>query len=194
MSDDTNEVVEGAKKIYQRVKNTVLGFPDETNSGPADDNFHPEIPTKGTPYKNVDEYNKVEHPKKAQAPKGKDAAKPNTYKDGGIVQKTGKALVHKGEEVLTKDDPRHMFSLASSGMGDDKPEAPKKEISHRVIRKVKNGHIIEHHFTHPSHKMEEHVAGSKQGMLNHVEANTPDDNDGDEGGPLSAAAGADLGA
>lgn len=34
------------------------------------------------------------------APTGSSAAKPNSYKHGGVVQKTGLALVHKGEKVI----------------------------------------------------------------------------------------------
>jgi hypothetical protein len=45
------------------------------------------------------------------------SAKPNSFKDGGKVQKTGIALVHKGEEVIPvkdgdgDDDKAHNVSL-----------------------------------------------------------------------------------
>lgn len=37
-------------------------------------------------------------------PQGRHAAKPNTFKHGGVVQKTGIALVHKGETVIPVAD------------------------------------------------------------------------------------------
>ncbi len=45
-----------------------------------------------------------------QAPDPKDSAtaKPNSFKHGGVVQKTGVALVHKGETVI----PNHMHDVS----------------------------------------------------------------------------------
>lgn len=38
-------------------------------------------------------------------PSKSSTAKPNTFKHGGVVQKTGVALVHKGETVIPASEP-----------------------------------------------------------------------------------------
>ena len=210
MADDTQELKSGAKKIYNRVSDFVTGkFLDpgykgpDANDGPGGEyngpslqnpKWHDASSTTSTPAS--------QRQKPPKAPVGKDAAKPNTYKDGGVVEKTGLAKVHEGERVLTKEQQmgHGMYDMAKEGMAGGE-EKPKKEISHITVRKAKNGHIIEHHHTHPSHKMEEHVAKDKMSMLQHLADHTPDDASTTPApepaaaqGPLSEATGAATGA
>jgi hypothetical protein len=55
----------------------------------------------------------------APDPNKPGTAKPNSFKNGGVVQKTGMALVHKGEKVIPTDDH-------------DADDAPKGKSMHNV--------------------------------------------------------------
>ena len=57
---------------------------------------------------------------------------------------------------------------------------PKKEISEIHIKKVKGGHIVTHHHTHPSHyKSEEHVVPDMDGLHEHMEDHMGMENEGE---------------
>lgn len=96
-------------------------------------------------------------------PAGPSAAHPNSYKHGGVVQKTGLALVHKGEEV------KPIYDAAHDGMagGDSKPPKVLSEI--RTRKGHSGGYIHEHHHKHPEHHpMEEHTSADQDAMVNHM--------------------------
>lgn len=54
-------------------------------------------------FKNNAAQNNNTSPKTPTPPKGPKSASPNSFKDGGIVKKTGLALVHEGETIVPKD-------------------------------------------------------------------------------------------
>lgn len=128
------------------------------------------------------------------APTG-PAAKPPGFKDGGVVEKTGVAKVHKGEVVIPaksnwKDATRHLGGKSPKG---------KKEVKEIRTRKgASGGFIHSHHFADPSQEPEEHVSPDQASMLQHMAANMgggdgsaapPQDPNAAPAGPPAAAPG-----
>ncbi len=97
-----------------------------------------------------------------------------SYKKGGIVKETGPAYMHKGERVLTKDDPMNkMMGLAEGPMAHPAKEEPKKKSKKEVksvhVRKAhKGGFIAENHHVSPEHPMEEHALPDMQSLQQHM--------------------------
>jgi hypothetical protein len=97
------------------------------------------------------------------------------YKDGtDYVPKTGPAVLHKGEKVVTKKDndklrAKGIYGDLSDHLGGE-PQKHKKEIDHIKTRKAKSGgYIHEHHHTHPEdHPMEQHISADQDAMLSHM--------------------------
>lgn len=96
-------------------------------------------------------------------------AKPSGFKHGGKVEKTGLALVHKGETVIPEGKSMAKWTDGSTGLK-GKGKAPKKEIHEIRTRKAKSGGFVhEHHHTHPeAHPMEEHVSPDQDAMVQHM--------------------------
>lgn len=83
------------------------------------------------------------------------------------VPKTGMYQLHKDEAVIPAHENAGMYDKVA---GMKKPRKAKKEIDHIKIRKAKTGgHIVEHHYTHPDHKMEEHVAPDMDALHDHLD-------------------------
>jgi len=100
----------------------------------------------------------------------KPLAKPSSFAHGGTVEKTGMALVHKGETVVPKEKNMHdMYGLAKEGMSGHE-DKPAKVIHHIRTRKTANGgHVHEHHHTMPDvHPMEEHATMGDDAMADHM--------------------------
>lgn len=110
-------------------------------------------------------------------------ANPKSYKDGGEVKKTGLAMVHKGEHVVTPEQKMHMkhaMGLASDVLGGDEP-TPKKEVKEMRIRKgASGGHIVHHIHSHFSHPDEEHVTTGTDHLMDHVMEHMTDPDEGEE--------------
>lgn len=113
------------------------------------------------------------------APSG-PAAKPSGFKDGGVVEKTGVAKVHKGEVVIPAKDKGMAWKDATKHLG-GKSKGSKKEIKSIHTRPGKSGgYIHEHHFNNPEeNQMEEHTSPDQASMLQHMAANLPDAGGGD---------------
>jgi hypothetical protein len=89
----------------------------------------------------------------APDPKSPGTASPNKFKDGGVVKKTGVALVHKGETVIPGDTSgpqishhRVLADLAGGGLHralgvKEGSELPDDKIE--KARKGKNPHVAE---------------------------------------------------
>jgi hypothetical protein len=119
-------------------------------------------------------------------PEAADWAKPLSYKDGGEVKKTGLAMVHKGERVLTAQqhgNMNHAFDLAGAVLAQQSPEPdmPKKNIKEMHMRKGANGgFIVKHIHDHYMHPDEEHVHTDMDGVHDHMEQHWGEPNDGEE--------------
>jgi hypothetical protein len=120
----------------------------------------------------------------------KPQPKTPSYKDGtDYVPKTGKALLHKGEAVLNKDDAsKHREAKGMTAkydvadeLGGKKETKPKKEIKHMHIKHAANGgHIIKHEHTHPEHHPdEEHTTKTDDELASHVLQNMGTPNPGE---------------
>lgn len=95
-----------------------------------------------------------------------------SYKKGGIVKKTGPALLHKGETVIPND-----MGLAEGPMahGDEKPKKAKKEVKSVHVRKAKKGGFIaENHHVSPDHPMEEHALPNMAALQEHMKESLSD--------------------
>jgi hypothetical protein len=116
------------------------------------------------------------------------AAKPAGFKDGGVVEKSGVAKVHKGETVIPA--PKSAWKDATKHLGGRSNKSPKKEIKEiRTRRGASGGFIHEHHHTDPENNpMEEHTSPDQIGMLQHMLTNMPD------AGAAGPPAGGDAGA
>lgn len=98
-----------------------------------------------------------------------------SYKKGTTrVAKTGPAILHKNEAVVPSEKNPMSPDYQGAVMDMAKDKKPKKVLDHMRIRKAKTGgHIVEHHHTHPDHKMEEHLMPDMQSMHDHMDANAP---------------------
>lgn len=133
----------------------------------------------------------LEGPKKPQAspdtttrsgaaPSG-PAAKPPGFKDGGVVEKTGVAKVHKGEVVIPAPKGKGMaWKDATRHLGGKSPKGKKEVKEIRTRKGASGGFIHSHHFADPSQEPEEHVSPDQASMLQHMAANM-------DGGDGSAA-------
>lgn len=108
------------------------------------------------------------------------AAKPSGFKDGGVVEKTGVAKVHKGEVVIPAKGKGMAWKDATKHLG-GKSKGSKKEVREIRTRKgASGGYIHEHHHTDPdANPMEEHTSPDQAGMVQHMLANMPDAGGGD---------------
>jgi len=123
----------------------------------------------------------------------KDWSKPlgmKSYEKGtDFVEKTGPAILHKGEAVVPKE--KNMKSVTdkmkASLSGDDKP---KKEIKEIHTRKTHDGKLVHKHIHHsPAHHPdEEHISNDSAEMHQHMDdhAGMPP-NEGEQ--PAAPAAG-----
>lgn len=98
-----------------------------------------------------------------------------SYKTGTArVPKTGPAILHKDEAVLTKDDAdkyRTALGHAAHALGGDHKH-PKTIHEIRTRRSSNGGYIHEHHHTHPEeHAMEEHTSPDQDAMVAHMMQN-----------------------
>ncbi len=120
--------------------------------------------------------------------KASEWAQPMSYADGGEVKKTGVAMVHKGEHVLTPEHKGHIkaaLSMAEGALSHEKeaePDMPKKEVSEMRIRKgASGGHIIKHVHVHMHlHPDEEHVTHDTDGLVDHVMHHMTEPNEGEK--------------
>jgi hypothetical protein len=116
-------------------------------------------------------------------PEASEWAKPLSYKDGGEVKKTGLAMVHKGERVLTAQqhgNMNHAFDLAGSVLAQQSPEPdmPKKEVREMRIRKgASGGHIINHSHVSMIHPDEEHVTKTMKELHDHLDQHMDEENE-----------------
>lgn len=107
-----------------------------------------------------------------------------SYKHGtDYVPKTGPAVLHEGERVVTKEDNmKHndIMSAAHNHLGGEAAK-PKKEIDHIRTKKAKSGgYIHEHHHTHPEHHpMESHVSADQEAMVGHMMEHMGEPNPGE---------------
>jgi hypothetical protein len=110
-------------------------------------------------------------------------ANPKSYKDGGEVKKTGFAMVHKGEHVVTPEQKMHMkhaMGLANDVLGGDEAE-PKKTVKEMRIRKgASGGHIVTHIHHHIMHPDEDHVTTGTDHLMDHVMHHMTDPDEGEE--------------
>lgn len=109
------------------------------------------------------------------------AAKPAGFKDGGVVEKTGVAKVHKGEVVIPA---KSNWKDATKGLGGkSSPKKGKKEVKEIRTRKGASGGFIHtHHFNDASQEPEEHVSPDQNAMVQHMIQNM-----GDGGGGAATA-------
>jgi hypothetical protein len=124
----------------------------------------------------------------AVAPKAapaKPVKKMPSYEKGtDRVPKTGPAMLHKDEAVLTKDEAAKHRVMKGAGeelSGDKKPE---KEISHIITKKAKKDgktvHVHTHVHTHPMHHPnEEHVTEGNDGLADHLMEHMGEPNPGE---------------
>jgi len=130
------------------------------------------------------------------APSG-PAAKPPGFKDGGVVEKTGVAKVHKGEVVIPAPKGKDMAWKDATKRLEGKSKSPKgkKEVKEIRTRKgASGGFIHSHHFTDPSQEPEEHVSPDQASMLQHMAANMGGDGGSAPVDPNAAPAGPPSGA
>lgn len=104
---------------------------------------------------------------------------PQYHKGTTHVDKTGPAILEKGEAVI----PKHENPMADKtydklpGMADK----PKKMIDHIKIRKAKGAHsVVEHHHTRPEHHpAESHVMQNMDQLHDHMEEHMGTPNPGE---------------
>ena len=108
---------------------------------------------------------------------------PVFHKGTDRVEKTGPAILKKGEAVLdTKEAAKYreakgknmskheVMKSVSESLAGHHEEKPKKEIEHISIKKSANGgHIITHHHTRPEHhEPEDHTTKTDDELADHV--------------------------
>lgn len=72
--------------------------------------------TKDMPINQMSEKELMLRNKGMELKRAEEAAKPGSFKHGGVVRKTGMALVHKGEQVLTAKERKSLRkSVRKSG-------------------------------------------------------------------------------
>jgi hypothetical protein len=121
-------------------------------------------------------------------------ASPKSFKEGGPVEKTGVAVVDKGEHVLTPDQKHHVFNLAEtalSHMKEPDPEPPKKEVKEMHMRKGANGgFIVKHLHVHAHlHPDEENVHAELDGVHDNLEHHWGKMNEGEQESEMEEAPG-----
>lgn len=177
------------KSLADEAKSTAQGIKERNES--ADMALHPpSAPVPAPPVKRAPM--KWEKTQGAPVPAGEKPmyqqaqdilASPKSYKSGGEVKKTGFAMVHKGEHVVTPEQKMHMqhaMGLASDVLGGDEP-APKKEVKEMHIRRgASGGHIVRHIHSHLSHPDEEHVTTGTDHLMDHVMQHMTDPDQGEE--------------
>jgi len=95
------------------------------------------------------------------------------------VPKTGSYVLEEGEKVIPKDKSMALDHLKDIMGGTEPPKAPKK-LKHILHRRATNGgHVFEHHFDHPDHKMEEHAFEDHDSAVDHFIDHGTDENEGE---------------
>ena len=99
------------------------------------------------------------------------------------VPKTGIYKLHEGEAVIPKEkNPmHHMMEHLKSELGTPADKVPAKKLKHIVTRKAGEGHVHEHHYTHPDHHAPtEHATHGTDGMINHMMEHMSEPNPGEQ--------------
>lgn len=99
------------------------------------------------------------------------------------VDHTGPAMLEKGEAVVKKEDNpmHHMMEHLKSELGTPADKVPAKKLKHIVTRKAGEGHVHEHHYTHPDHHAPtEHATHGTDGMINHMMEHMSEPNPGEQ--------------
>ena len=99
------------------------------------------------------------------------------------VDHTGPAMLEKGEAVIPKEkNPmHHMMEHLKSELGTPADKVPAKKLKHIVTRKAGEGHVHEHHYTHPEHHAPtEHATHGTDGMINHMMEHMSEPNPGEQ--------------
>ena len=99
------------------------------------------------------------------------------------VDHTGPAMLEKGEAVIPKEkNPmHHMMEHLKSELGTPADKVPAKKLKHIVTRKAGEGHVHEHHYTHPDHHAPtEHATHGTDGMINHMMEHMSEPNPGEQ--------------
>lgn len=106
---------------------------------------------------------------------------PVFHEGTNYVQKTGPAILEKGEAVIPKEKNMHGFESTKDVLGGHESHKPPKKIKEIRHRHGADGsHIFEHHHHHPEHHpMEEHTAHNDDAAVNHFMEHATSPNPGE---------------
>ena len=132
----------GSKKVHKIVARHAAGggvvLEHHFNSGRPELHHHPDMESAAEQFKEKMSEGAEEQPS-APAPQGQ-MAQPNSFKDGGVVEKSGMAKVHKGEVVIpagkakgVKPEPKGSYIQDPVMLQPDVKDDPKAKPPNSVV-------------------------------------------------------------
>lgn len=176
MPNATDDILAGAKKALANASNFTTGV-----EGKSPGSFAPKAPVKATPAPTAKPASGAAKDVSDVAGglkwKGEQAKALGSFKEGGVVPKTGNYKLHKDEKVIpaekAKMDPKVM-DAASSALGKSSPSKPtmKAKLHMRITPTDNGAYVIDHEHRGGSEgEMKapaQHAAMDVKSLLKHV--------------------------